>query len=230
MLTIIHGSDVAASRKFFLDEKKRFADTAVLREDEVTLTHLAQLLEGGGLFEKAQAVFIEQLLTERRKSAEKEAILSYLVRKAKTHNIVLWEGKELAQAALSLLKGAIVKSFKLPSSLFVFLDAVKPNNGRQLIQLFHKSLHSTEPEMIFFMLVRQFRILLCLSDKQGETISEVARLAPWQRSKFEKQARIFEKNLLKKYYFHLFELEQAQKTGALTSSLISQIDFFLVEI
>ncbi len=230
MLTIVHGSDIVASRKFFLAEKERFVDAILLREDEINLTHLSQLLETGGLFEKLQTLLIEQFLTERKKSTEKEAILSYLVKQAKTHTIIFWEGKELAKTTFTPFKNANIKSFKLSSSLFVFLDAIKPKNGRQLVQLFHKSLETTEPELVFFMLIRQLRILLCMSENRGETISEVVRLASWQKGKIEKQAKLFEKDTLKKYYSQLFEIERAQKTGTLSSPLISAVDFFLVEI
>jgi hypothetical protein len=230
MLTIIHGSNLVASRKFFLDEKQRFPDAALLREAEVNLTDLAQLLEGGGLFENSKSIFIEQFLTTRRKSAEKETIISYLLKQAKTNTILLWEGKELDRSALALFKNETIKSYKLPSTLFTLLDEIKPDNGARLVQLFHETLETTEAEMVFFMLVRQIRILLALSGIRGDTISEVGRLAPWQKGRFEKQAKLFKRELLRELYSRLFEIEVGQKTGTLSSSLIYTIDFFLDEI
>lgn len=230
MLTIIHGSDTAGSRKLFLEEKTRQTDSVLLREDEVNLTFLSQLLEGGGLFEKIQSLFIEQFLSERKKSAEKESIIKHIADQAKKHNITLWEGKELAPSTLTPFKGAVIKNIRLPSSLFTFLDSIKPNNGKEMMQLFHQSLASTEPEMVFFMIVRQFRILLALSDANGETITEASRLAPWQKGKLEKQAKLFGKDALLNLYTKLFELEKGQKTGTLTMSLASAIDFFLINI
>ncbi len=230
MLIIIHGSDVAASRKFFLDEKNRADGASLLREDEINLTHLAQLFEGGGLFESSKSIFIEEFLTRRQKSAERESILLYLQNQAQKHIVTLWEGKELTLASLIFFKSATIKVFKLSSTLFAFLDAVKPKNSQQLLQLFHQSLATTEEEMIFFMLVRQFRILLCLSEKSADNISEVARLAPWQKGKLEKQVKIFDKEKLRELYSKLFAIEIAQKTGGLSTSLIPTIDFFLIEI
>lgn len=230
MLTIIHGSDIVASRKFFIEEKEKYNQAEFLKGSLVNLTDLSQLLEGGGLFENSKVIFIEQFLTERKKSAEREAIISYLTKEAKNHSIFLWEGKELDRTTLAQFKEASIKSYKLSSTLFTLLDGIKPGNGAQLVQLFHKSLETSEPEMIFFMLIRQFRILLALSDKGTETISEVFRLAPWQKGKLERQAGLFEKNYLTQLYSKLFHIELAQKTGALSSSMISTIDFFLVEI
>lgn len=230
MLTIIHGTDIIASRKYFLEEKEKTSATELLKGSLINLTDLYQLLEGGGLFENSRTVFIEQFLTEKKKSAERDVIISYLSKQAANHTIYLWEGKELDRTTLSLFKQASVKSYKLSSMLFAFLDGIKPNNGAQLVQLFHKSLETNDAEMIFFMLIRQFRILLALSDKNEETISEVSRLATWQKSKFEKQTALFEKDNLLQLYSKLFQIELAQKTGNLPSSLTASIDFLLLKI
>ncbi len=229
MLTIIHGNDTAASRKFFFDQKATQKNATILQEEEVNLTHAAQILDGGGLFEESKTILIEQFLSKRKKSHEKDTILEYLKKQAKSHNIILWEGKDLTPSQLTPFKGADIKAFKLPQSLFAFLDAVKPNNSKQLIQLFHQSIETTEPELIFFMLVRQIRILLCLSENSSENISEVARLS-WQKSKLEKQAKLFSQEELKNMYSKLFTIEKAQKTGNMSGSLVTTIDFFLVEV
>lgn len=230
MLTIIHGSDTAASRKFFLEEKEKINGAELLKGSQTNLTDLCQLLEGGGLFENSRSIFIDQFLTERKKSAERDAIISYLIGQAKNHAIFLWEGKELDKTTLSQFKQAAIKQFKLSSQLFTLMDAIKPENGTQLVQLFHKSLETNDAEMIFFMLIRQFRILLALSEKGTETISEVSRLAPWQKSKLERQVNLLGKDSLHQLYSRLFQIELAQKTGTLSSSLTSAIDFFLLEI
>lgn len=230
MLTIIHGSDIATSRKFFLGEKEKINGAELLKGSRINLTDLCQLLEGGGLFENSRTIFIDQFLTERKKSAERDAIISYLTEQAKTNAVFLWEAKELDKTTLSQFKQATIKQFKLSSTLFTLMDAIKPKNGTQLVQLFHKSLETNDAEMIFFMLVRQFRILLALSEKGTETISEVSRLAPWQKSKLERQVNLFGKDSLQQLYSKLFQIELGQKTGTLSSSLTSAIDFFLFEI
>lgn len=230
MLTLIHGSDIVSSRKFFLEEKEKINGAEVLKGSLINLTDLCQLLEGGGLFENSATIFIDQFLTEKKKSAERDAIISYLIKQAKNNSIFLWEGKELDRTTISQFGQASIKLYKLSSQLFTLLDAIKPQNGTQLVQLFHKSLETNEAEMIFFMLIRQFRILLALSDKGAETITEVSRLAPWQKSKLEKQASLFEKNSLQQLYSRLFQIEIGQKTGTLSSSMTSAVDFFLLEL
>jgi hypothetical protein len=125
----------------------------------------------------------------------------------------------------------VPRVFKLPQTLFVFLDSFKPGNGKILIKLFHQTIETTEPEMVFFMLVRQIRLLLAVSEQaRDETIDELKRLAPWQRTKLEQQAKQFGPEELKKIYARLFLIEQGQKTGNLPNTILTSIDFFLLSI
>lgn len=242
MLTLIHGSDTAASRKYFLDQKQQFADALLLDADKINLTDLAQVFEGGGLFGETKYVFIEQLITKRKKSGDFKDIVVYLEKNAADHTIVLWESKELEISATKTFKNATVRPFKLPQTLFVLLDSIKPGNGKTLVNLFRQSIESAEVEMVFFMLIRQFRLLLALSSnipsplngggesEKSQEIGELKRMAPWQKQKLQKQASFFSQEELLNIYNHLYNLEYAQKTGNLTAPLHSSIDFFLLEI
>jgi len=60
-----------------------------------------------------------------------------------------------------------------------------------------------EPELIFFMLVRQFRIMLGI--EASDKIDEVKRMAPWQLSKMQRQAKMFGEAKLKSSHEKLFE-------------------------
>ena len=238
MLTIIHGSDTTQSRKYFLDEKQKVKDAVLLEAEKVNLTDLTQILEGGGLFGETKYLFIEHLLTKRKKSSDFKNILSYLEKSSDENFIVLWEGKELERGTTYLFKKAVMRDFKLPQTLFQLLDAIKPGNGEMLIKLFHQTLETTETEMVFFMLVRQMRLLLALSNQNSKahdtrdtpTIDELKRMQSWQQGKLQKQANLFELDHLLALYDRLFHIEVGQKTGKLNSSLISTIDFFLLEV
>lgn len=230
MITIIHGNDIVSSRNYFLDLKKNHKDSYSLSESETNVTDLTQLLDDGSLFQNSHIIFIENFLNEKKKGKEKEAIIKLLIKNANSNNIFLWEKKEITKTSLAVFKEAIIKNFKLPAALFNFLDAIAPKNGITLVELFHKTLETTEAEMIFFMIIRQLRILLSLSDNQSEMITEAARLTPWQKPRLQKQAKLFKKEQLKSLYFKLFDIEKALKTGSVVPSLISVIDFFLAGI
>src|SRR5258708_5224362 len=117
MISIIHGTDTALSRKHFLDEKQKFPDAILFDADQINLTDLAQLFDGGGLFGETKYLFVEHFFTKRKKSSDYKDILNYFESHAKENTIVLWEGKELERGTLNELKTATVKVFKLPQTL-----------------------------------------------------------------------------------------------------------------
>ena len=230
MITLIHGSDTAQSRKYFLDEKQKYADGLMLDADKVNLTDLAQVFAGGGLFAESKSLFIEQFITKRKKSSDYKDIIAYLEKNAQENAIFLWENKDLEISALKSFKNPIVRAFKLPQTLFNLMDSIKPGNGKALIGLFHQTIENTETEMVFFMLIRQFRLMLGLCEAQESEIDELKRMAPWQKDKLKKQAAQFTPDALQTIYQRLFALETGQKTGTLSVPLVSAIDFLFLEV
>ena len=84
--------------------------------------------------------------------------------------------------------------------------------------------------MVFFMLIRQFRLLLALREKSTVHIDEVKRLAPWQMGKLQKQALLFSPEKLVFLYSQLADIDANHKIGKLSLPLDSTIDIFLLEI
>ncbi len=232
MITIIHGDNLSESRKYFQDLKLKHKNFVLFDGGKITLTDLAQNIEGSSLFVDAKTIFTEDLLTKLKKTdAQAKNILNFIAKNSGKFTFVLWESKEIAKRDLSLFRDAIIKYFKLPKNIFLFLDNLKPSNSNNLVKLFHDALDSEiSEELILFMMQRQVRILLALSDQGEEQIDEITRLAPWQMEKLERQAKLFNLETLKSIYRNLYEIELGQKTGALSLSLIQAIDIFLLDI
>lgn len=233
MITILHGDDISASRNYFQDLKQKRKDLILFDGSKLTLTDLVQNIEGSGLFGDTKTIFIEDLLIKLKKTDKNaKEILNFIAKNSKESTFVLWESKEILKRDLSLFKDAVVKTFKLPKNIFLFLDNLKPGNSKNLLRLFHEALDSgIKEELILFMMQRQIRLLLALSDQNdNNSIDEVIRLAPWQMGKLEKQAKSFEAQSLRKIYKKLYEIEIRQKTGASSLSLIQNIDFLLLDI
>ena len=230
MITIIHGDDIASSRTFLSELRQKYPEGVLLNGDSLTLTDLTQVMEGGGLFITEKTIFIEHLFNKKKSPKEFEALTSYIQDQTLEHEIFLWEGKELEKKSLSLFRHATVKTYKLPQTLFLFLDSLKPGNGKDLVRLLHRVLTSTESEMIFFMLVRQVRLLLALREKSSQQIDEVNRLQPWQASKLQKQASLFAIDELLTLHASLFKLDKELKTGELPVDLTVAIDILLIDI
>ncbi|MDP3988330.1 MAG: hypothetical protein Q8P80_04275 [Candidatus Levybacteria bacterium] len=228
MITIIHGDDNAASRKYFIDEKNNTKDAHFLDGEKTGLTELVQVFEGGMLFSQEKNIFIESFFA--KKALELKEILKLIEENSKNSNIYFWEGKELAKKELSFFKNPVIKLFKYPQSIFLFLDSIKPDNVNNLVPLFHKTLENMEVEIVFFMMIRQFRLLLALSDSQGERIDELKRLAPWQMEKLKRQSKLFSADKLKTIYKKLGEIDLGQKTGGLNLTLEQTIDMLLVNL
>lgn len=234
MITIFHGENISQSRKEFIDLKQLQNSPLTYSGLGLTLTELNQALEGNELFETNQPIFIEELITKNKPGKNLDLLTSFLSAHS-SKSIFLWESKELTKKQLQLFNKPEIKQFNMPKSLFSFLDSLYPGHEKAAIKFYHETLKTEEPELIFFMIIRQIRIMLALieksSDKQPlKTIDEVSRLAPWQKNKLQIQANTFGKDKLLNLYFKLFELEKGLKTGSLSMSLKDEIDFLLLEI
>ncbi len=230
MLTIIHGDDVATSRNLLLEFKKKFPNSVTIDGEKVSLTELVQILDGEGLFDENKAIIIEQILSKRKLTKSSDPIFNIIKEHTLEKDIILWEGKEIDKKVLSLFPHSLIKTCKIPQTLFLFLDSLRPNNNKKLITLYHKSLETIEPEMVFYMLVRHVRILLSLINSKGESIEEVKRLAPWQISKYQKQAKLFSEDQLLFLHKKLYKIDYQHKTGTLPVTLDTTIDILLLEM
>lgn len=220
MITILHGDDILASREALNSKRQESKESLTFDAKNLTIETLKQEIEGR-LFNTKRTIIIENLLTFPQKE-----LTSYL--SSQDGDFILWEAKEIGTKTLSDFKQADIQNFKLKKALFTFLDNVKPGNNKAAILLFHESLKTTEQELIFFMLVRHFRLMLAVSS--GAKITERKNLAPWQEGKLAKQATLFGQENLKDLYNKLFKIETSLKTGGSLLNLAQQIDFFLLGI
>jgi len=230
MITIIHGDDISSSRIFLNEVRSKHLNSQLVDGNSLTVTDLTQIMTGGDLFNTEQTIIIEHFYARRKSLKEFAALVELLSEKALEHEIFIWEGKELDKKALSLFKHVTIKTYKLPQILFLFLDSIKPGQGVTLVQIYHKLLKHTEAELLFFMLIRQIRLMLALVHKSSEQIDEVKRMAPWQLNKLQKQAAIFSPRQLRSIHTQLYMLDKGMKTGTLSMPLRSAIDILLLDI
>lgn len=230
MLTILHGNDIVASRKYFIELKTNAASQISFQGSVLTITDIAQVLEGGELFASKLTLFIEGLLSQGKKNGNAESLIAYLVDNHDKGNIILWEEKEVTAATLKRFKIATVKMFRIPPLVFSFLDNIIPGNGPKAVSLLNQTAQTTEIELVFYLIVRHFRLLLASFYDGDLIIDEIKRLAPWQKSKLKKQSAGFTRESLLENYNKLYTIEVGQKTGTLSLPLKSSIDFFLLDL
>ncbi|MBI2621687.1 MAG: hypothetical protein HYW63_03550 [Candidatus Levybacteria bacterium] len=225
MVTVVHGSDQISSRNFFLEQKDK--DSLTFDAENINVVDLEQSLQGGGLFGATTKVFIENLFTKKGlKSLEDVA---EVINKSKNADIYLWADREQGVKNLSAFPKYLNQNFKIPQNIWLFLDGIRPHNPDNVLH-FHETILTTEPEIVFAMVIRQFRLMLGLMENSDNTIDEVKRLAPWQRGKLTRQASIFGLEKLKKTYKKLYKIDKSQKTGTSKLSLTQNIDILMLEI
>jgi hypothetical protein len=173
-------------------------------------------------------IAIEDLFRKLKQTRELKAIAQYINQQKSSCDFLLWEGSTLEKNQLSLFPDAEVVIFRLPQSLFAFLESIAPQNSLKSIKLFHQTLAVTDPEIILAMLIRQLRLLIAL--KESSPIEEITKLALWQKERLTRQAELFSKDDLKLLYHYLFTVDQQRKTGTVKLPLISSIDFFLLKL
>lgn len=229
MIRILYGEDIATSRLYYKKQQKN--DPLVFDGEKVTHAQIEEALGSNGLFGNEKIICLENFFSKRKSSKEMDLIIASIEKNSSDTDIIFWESKQLSKKSLSVFPKAVTKSFPFPQSLFAFLDALQPNNTKKLLTLYHETLLHTESEMIFFMITRHIRLLLALSDTQNpDSIDEVKRLAPWQKSKLVSQSRQFPVKQLVSLHGRLADIDVKSKSGGLPMPLLETIDFLLLSI
>lgn len=226
MVTLVHGSDTLTSRKYFLDLKDE--NSLTFDAESLNPIELAQSMQGSGLFETStKKIFIENLFT--RKGSKNQSAVAEILKNNKDTQVFIYADKDVGVKSLSGFPKYENQNFKIPQNIWTFLDGIRPNNPRN-VSSFHLALSGTEPEIVFAMIIRQFRLLLGISSMSKSNVDEVKKLAPWQKTKLERQLNLFGQDNVKNIYKSIYKIEKQQKTGVGNLNLIQAIDILLLQI
>lgn len=225
MITLVHGNDTLSSRNYFLNQKDESSLT--FDAETISLVEFSQSLQGSGLFENPKKIFIENLFT--RKGSKSINSIGEILEKNNKSEIFIWADKEIGVKILSSFPKFENQNFKVPANLWSFLDGIKPGSSKN-VTAFHSALEGSETEIVFSMIIRQFRLLLGISSGSIKNVEEIKKLAPWQRSKLLRQASLFDLAKLKEIHKRLYKIEKSTKTGSSNLTLAQNIDILLLEI
>lgn len=223
---LLHGADQVKSRNFLNELKQKAVknnqEIIVLDGGKVELSEVKQALESSSLFGKDKLVIIENLFSTRKSSRKKE-IVQYL-KNENNFNLIIWEPKKIDGRKLrGLSKEFKIKKFKLSAAIFKFLEDLQPNNSQSAFKLLKKCLHDEDPEKVFYMLIRQFSILIKAKDLGKNGLSGPG----WMKYKFLNQAEKFSLEQLKNKYHKLLQIDANIKTGKSIMSLEWQLEEFI---
>ena len=222
MIILIHGDNQILSRNklnLYISQAKEKKTEVIVREgSKLTLEEARNILESTSFFGENRLSIWENFLSST-KSKDKEKILDYLNKNPVNIELILWEGKSLKNT--SLLKFDKIEIFKIPAFLFQFLDSFSPDNKKECLEKFVQLKNIEETEMIFFMLIRQVRLLMMVEDNFFDDISV------WQKSKMISQYHKFQKGQLLKIYQTLLEIDYDQKTSGSLEPLPMRLEVLI---
>ena len=214
MITIFHGDNYVLSRQALnqslTQTPERFAAKGLTEE---TLT---QALESNSMFKDNKLFVIENLLTSPR-SQLKEKLIKIILNND-GQNIFLWEKKPLTPAVKKQFAKTTVKEFKLPASLFNFLDDLT-------LKKFHQALINNPAELIFYLLHRRISQLIQALDDPDSL-----KGAPWQIGKLKIQAKKYSLDQLLNFHQKLLTLDEQVKTSQSILPLAGCLDLLLIDL
>lgn len=114
---------------------------------------------------------------------------------------------------------AAICTFTSSATIFQLVDAMGGKNTGRALELHHQLLETMDPQEIFPMIVRQFRLLLMAREAVDSRITgenDVAAqvgVAPFQAKNLLTQVRNFDRKALKRIYLQLMKIEEAAKSA-----------------
>ncbi len=222
MIYFIHGSDIQASYLRLQELITSFKDYRKVSIFKENIDMLYQTLFSQDLFETNKLVVVENLLSDKKINTKDLKSLSQ-----KTM-VIFWEDQEISASRLKdFLNIAKIENYKLPQTLFYFLDSISPNSKNTLINM--AKLEKDQKGLSWHLENRLFQLILAkLNLTQTEASQIIGKtIAPWQWQKITSQARIFELGKLKTLFSAVLKIETLVKTGvsSLTESTLISLMF-----
>lgn len=227
MITIIHGSNQLATRNQLQLIKNKYKEIIVLDGKNLDQTNFYQSIESVSLFGEERLVIIENFFGTK---TDKAWFSDYLEKNQVNVEIVFWEDKDSKSKEIkNLADKAKILNFNIPTLIFKFLDSLAPANSQYSLSLLEDIFKSEEPEIVFFMLVKQFRYLILAKENTNQVPSDFKRLAPWQIGKITRQASLFPAESMLKIYQELENLDYQIKNGLTAQSLDTLMKYLLIK-
>ena len=200
--------------KWALENKDRAFVRAFVSQKDLTGWIVQRVRESGGRIETEAAHLLAGLVDNNPRLADQEIhkLLAYVnyQRAIDSHDV--------HELTADMAEGDI----------FALVDALGHQNTQRAMAMLRRLMEKDDPQSIFAMIVRQFRLLLQAREvlDQGGHAPEIARtvrVIPFVAGKVGSQAQRFSLDTLVNVYRKLLDIDQAIKTGALPADLALEI-------
>lgn len=189
MITIFHGDNTTESRNAYLQSISQVKESAVFRLDSknIDINQINNFLSSGSLFEKNQTLAVDNFFSIAKATQDK---LIQLI-STSTIDLLIWQDKAITPVQQKIFPQAKINHFRLDNKIFSCLNSIQPHNLKQFVPLFEYIINSGSFDLFLYLLKANFRKQLQQSSK-------------------------FDKNILKRVYLQIIELEFQYKTGQIS--------------
>lgn len=220
---ILHGDGQVQAREFLtnLVQQARKTGSEILHLDgrTVTKSELLTTAVSKPLFGPLQFVIVEDFLSSNPNDV---GFLSELTKSRDVH-FVFVENKLLGARILKLIgPGFEVVAFKLPATVFRFLESFAAGNAKTCVKLLNQATTPATADFLFLMFARHVRLLIW-----AKLNPDTLRVAGWQKTKLIAQAKKFTQEQLFSSHQKLLELDRAQKHSQLPENLPASLQLLL---
>ncbi len=217
MIFILHGDNSVFLRDLvFKLQTKLFAESRIERDISViSPAQLSVLVSSFDIFSAAPFIVLD---ITKAGSGDKSAYVDAVRAMPAETNLILLSHKLLPKNSIwfkNFENAKIFESNVAPdSSVFKFLDQLFVQNRSVSYEELHKLLvEGQDPFYIFSMLLYSLRNIAGV--KFGAPT--FAKLQPFMRSKFERQANKFSEETLRSFYLYFADLDRKVKLGQINS-------------
>lgn len=223
---LLHGENLAESRRELALEiqktRQEGLEVIVIEAKKSDLTNIRSALESNSLFGKEKLIVLENFFSLPDSSFKRKTLV-YFKKGQFHHRVLFWEEKTIQKIPLTIP----ARLFRLDPALFRFLDNLCEGSKKENLERLAQAKEKEKPEMIFFMIRRQIRLLILAADLGEKGLSG---LAPWQKGKLLHQAKQFHLDHLLTLYGNLLNIDYEQKTSRDPFKLYARLDLFVAEI
>jgi hypothetical protein len=192
VIYIFHGDDQFQSRQAF----SQFADS-IVNQETLKIDNKEYNLEKVNLFLNSPSLFSQEktLIFINFFSLVKSDLDSFkkIVKDIENLNLIIWQDKTLKVTETAFFPKAKIEKYSLPKLLFTCLNALKPKNQKQFIELYLEIIKTEPFELLFFWFKNRLR----------QNLTSYSPISP------EK---------LKDYYLKLIELENDIKPARINTA------------
>ncbi len=210
MIHILHGENVNASYAKLNELIGKYPTHARINQETNTLNDLINNISTADLVGTKKIIVAQNFIAKYKLKPHQLKDIT------DTTELILWESKELTPAQVgAFAKIANVEVFKLPPTIFYFLDSIH-GPVANTINLLNKIDAKENTLLVWQLLNRLYMLSIAKTDLDeagaGEAIGK--NIASWQWQKINDQAKKLDEQIINKLFSSTLKIDYMTKSGS----------------